>query len=169
MRDKALISSPTTLKSTVVSNKSRIHFKTVHCWCQSLWHVWLVCVQLCCGWARCDLHVRMWSYSQSANRRATPHPVERKWAADLILFWLVKCSVISPTLSLQARMRFLCLPSDMSSSSKRLMPVFWVRVCRLECSGLDAAVPADVLSPIRSTRAELVLPSSDKENTHQRS
>lgn len=43
----------------------------------------------------------------------------------------------------------------MSSSSKRLRPVFGVRV------GFDASVPADVLSPIRSTRAELVPPASD--------
>lgn len=48
----------------------------------------------------------------------------------------------------------LFLPSDIISSSKRLMPVFWVRVCRLEVSGLDGAVPADALSPIRSTSAE---------------
>ena len=49
----------------------------------------------------------------------------------------------------------LCLPSDMSSSSKRLMPMFcW----------LDAAVLADALSPIRSTSAELLLPDVDRED-----
>lgn len=34
------------------------------------------------------------------------------------------------------------------------MPAFWVRDCRPELSQLDGAVLADVLSPIRSTRAE---------------
>lgn len=150
MRDIALISSPTTLKSTVVSNNSWIHFKTVYCWCQSLWHVWLVCVQLCCGWARCDLHVRMWSYSQSANRRATPHPVERKWAADLILFWLVKCSVIYP-LSLQASWGFCAYPVTWAhhprgwwlcseSGSVGWSALGWMLLCRLMCwapSGLQ--------------------------------
>lgn len=48
----------------------------------------------------------------------------------------------------------LCLPSDASSSSKRLMPVFCVRVWRLDASWLDGAVLADVFSPIRSSRAE---------------
>lgn len=57
----------------------------------------------------------------------------------------------------------MCLPSDMSSSSKRLMPMFCVRFCRLEASGLDDAVLADALSPMRSTSAELLLPDLDRE------
>lgn len=52
-----------------------------------------------------------------------------------------------------------CLPSDPSSSSKRLMPVFLVRDCRLELSGLAGAPLAGVMSPIRSTRAE---PGADR-------
>lgn len=51
----------------------------------------------------------------------------------------------------------------MSSSSKRLMPMFCVRAWRLEGSRSGGAALADVLSPIRSTSAELPLPDLDRE------
>lgn len=42
--------------------------------------------------------------------------------------------------------------------------MFWARFCRLEASGLDGAVLADVLSPIRSTSAELLPPDLDRKH-----
>lgn len=49
----------------------------------------------------------------------------------------------------------------MSSSSKRLRPIFSVRVCRLEGSGLDGAVLANGLIPAKSRSAELLLTDID--------
>lgn len=101
----------------------------------------------------------------SANRRATHWPMEWRWGVFLMLTWfffglLKNTWIIYVCIYKPAEFFFfLCLPSDMSSSSNRLMPMFWVRVCRLE-----DAVLADVLSPIRSTSAELLLPALVREH-----
>lgn len=74
-----------------------------------------------------------------------------------LFFWFLLLRAWSSTFIFTSQLFFLsslCSPSDASSSSKRLMPAFWVRDCRPELSQLDGAVLADVLSPIRSTRAE---------------
>lgn len=104
----------------------------------------------------------------SANRGATQWPMEWRWGVFLMLTWfffglLKNTWIIYVCIYKPAELFFLCLPSDMSSSSNRLMPMFWVRVCRLEGSVLEDAVLADVLSPIRSTSAELLLPALVRE------
>lgn len=48
------------------------------------------------------------------------------------------------------------LPRDMSSSSTRFNPTFWVRACGKEKFELGGSVLAETLSPSRSRRAELL-------------
>lgn len=83
--------------------------------------------------------------------------------ADFFFFLLVKSLAVYIYIYKPAVFPpFLCLPSDASSSSKRLLPAFWARSCRLKPSGLGGAA----LSPIRSTRAEPGADGAQPEQTN---